>query len=94
MEIKASRSTPTLSGVPQAVNAATGDHDGEIFLSWKPLANAKSYVIESSTDPSWEHAGVATSARKTISNLKSGTCFWFRVTTVGPEDKAAGVTGN
>ena len=87
METKASRSAPTLPSVPQALSAAAGDHDGELFLSWKSVPNAKSYVIESSTDPatitSWEHAGIATSATKTISNLKSGTRFWFRVAAVG-----------
>jgi hypothetical protein len=87
MEIKASRTAPSLPTVPQALTAAAGDHDGELFLSWKPVPNAKSYVVESSTDPatvtSWEHAGVATSANKTISNLKSGTRFWFRVAAVG-----------
>lgn len=87
METKASPSPPTLPNVLQALSAATGDHDGELFLSWKPVPNAKSYVIESSTDPatvtSWEHAGIATSATKTIGNLKSGTRFWFRVAAVG-----------
>ena len=87
MEIKAARSTPTLPSAPQALSATAGDHDGEILLSWKPVPNAKSYIIESSTDPatvtSWEHAGVAASATKTISNLKSGTRFWFRVAAVG-----------
>ena len=87
MELKASRSTPTLPSVPQALSAAAGDHDGEILLSWKSVPNAKSYLIESSVDPatttSWEHAGVATSATKTISGLKSGTRVWFRVAAVG-----------
>lgn len=87
MQTKASPSTPSLPGVPQAVTASAGDHDGELFLSWKSVPNARSYIIESSTDPatltSWEHAGVATSATKTISNLKSGTRFWFRVAAVG-----------
>jgi hypothetical protein len=87
METKAAPSTPTLPSVPQAVSAAAGDHDGELLLWWKPVPNAKSYVIESSTDPatttSWEHAGIATSATKTITNLKSGTRFWFRVAAVG-----------
>ena len=87
MQTKASASTPTLPSVPQAVTAAAGDHDGELFLSWKSVPNAKSYVIESSTDPatvtSWEHVGIATSATKTISGLKSGTRFWFRVAAVG-----------
>lgn len=87
MEVKASPSTPTLPGIPQSLTAAAGDHDGELLLSWKSVLNAKSYIIESSTDPttvtSWEHVGVATSASKTISNLKSGTRFWFRVAAVG-----------
>ena len=87
METKAGASTPTLPSVPQAVSAAAGDHDGELLLWWKPVANARSYLIESSTDPatttSWEHAGIATSATKTITNLKSGTRFWFRVAAVG-----------
>ena len=87
MEIKASRSAPTLPSVPQSVSAAAGEHDGEILLSWKPVVNAKSYLIESSTDPAtattWEHAGVATSATKVVSSLKSGTRFWFRVAAVG-----------
>jgi hypothetical protein len=51
METKASPSTPTLPSVPQALTAAIGDHDGELFLSWKPVPNARSHVIESSTDP-------------------------------------------
>jgi hypothetical protein len=87
MELKSSPSTPTLPSVPQAVTAAAGDHDGELFLSWKSVPNAKSYVLESSTDPatvtSWEHAGIATSATKTITGLKSGTRFWFRIAAVG-----------
>jgi hypothetical protein len=86
METKAAPSAPALPSIPQAVSAAAGDHDGEIVLWWKPVPNAKSYVIESSTDPatttSWEHAGIATSATKTITNLKSGTRFWFRVAAV------------
>jgi predicted phage tail protein len=93
METKAAPSAPTLPSVPQAVSAAAGDHDGELLLWWKPVGNAKSYVIESSTDPatttSWEHAGIATSATKTITNLKSGTRFWFRVAAVA----AAGQSG-
>ena len=87
MELKSTPSTTTLPSVPQAVTAAAGDHDGELVLSWKSVPRAKSYVIESSTDPatvtSWEHVGIATSATKTITGLKSGTRFWFRIAAVG-----------
>ena len=87
METKASRSTPTSPGEPQSVGALAGTHEGVILLSWKPVPNAKSYTIESSTDPatatSWTHVAIATSAAKAINNLKSGTRYWFRVAAVG-----------
>ena len=85
MEAKAPPSTPTLPGVPQALNANAGEHDGEIDLFWKAVPNARSYMIEASLDPaagSWTHAAVATSASKTIANLTSGKRYWFRVAAV------------
>jgi fibronectin type III domain protein len=87
METKASPSTPTTPGEPESVGAVAGTHEGVILLSWKPVPNAKSYTIESSTDPatpaSWTHVAIATSAAKAINNLKSGTRYWFRVAAVG-----------
>jgi hypothetical protein len=87
METKASRSTPTIPGEPQSVGALAGTHEGVILLSWKPVPNAKSYTIELSTDPatatSCTHVAIATSAAKSINNLKSGTRYWFRVAAVG-----------
>ncbi len=85
MEAKAPPSTPTLPGVPQALNANAGEHDGEIDLFWKAVPNARSYMIEASLDPaagSWTHAAFATSASKTIANLTSGKRYWFRVAAV------------
>lgn len=87
METKASRSTPTIPGEPEALSATAGNHEGVILLAWRPVPNAKSYTIESSTDPaqatSWAHVAIATSATKAINNLKSGTRYWFRVAAVG-----------
>ena len=86
MEIKSSPSTPTLPGVPQAVTANAGEHEGEINLFWKSVPNARSYTIEASNDPaaanSWTHVGIATSASKVITNLTSGKRYWFRVAAV------------
>jgi hypothetical protein len=86
MEIKASPSTPTLPGVPQAVAANAGEHDGEINLFWKAVPNARSYTIEASLDPAtptaWTHVGLATSASKVIAGLTSGKRYWFRVAAV------------
>jgi fibronectin type III domain protein len=87
LETKTSRSAPTIPTEPQALSASPGTHEGELLLSWKPVPNAKSYMIESSTDPSnttgWAHLGIATSATKAINNLKSGTRYWFRVAAIG-----------
>jgi hypothetical protein len=86
METKSSRSAPSVPGVPQAVGANAGVHEGEIELFWKPVPNARSYTIEASLDPatgtSWTHVGIATSAGKVIANLTSGKRYWFRVAAV------------
>jgi hypothetical protein len=86
METKAARSTPSVPGVPQALSANAGEHEGEISLLWKAVPNARSYAIEASNDPaapaSWTHVGIATSASKLIANLTSGKRYWFRVAAV------------
>jgi hypothetical protein len=86
METKASRSTPTIPGVPQSLSATPGKHEGEIKLFWKAVSNARSYAVEASQDPatpaSWTHVGIATSASKLIGNLTSGKRYWFRVAAV------------
>jgi hypothetical protein len=93
MEIKGSRSPATIPTTPQGLSATTGDHDGEIILSWKPVPNAYSYIIEFSLDPAtpntWSQLGIATSASKAIGNLTSGKRHWFRTKAVG----AAGESG-
>jgi len=87
METKAAASAPSAPTAPQGLGATAGEHEGEINLTWKPVANAKSYIIEFSLDPatgsSWTHSGVATAANKTIVNLTSGKRYWFRVAAVG-----------
>jgi len=87
LETKSSPSAPTVPTAPQGLSATTGEHEGEISLTWKPVANARSYIIEFSLDPatasSWTHSGVATAANKTLFNLTSGKRYWFRVAAVG-----------
>jgi len=87
METKSSRSAPTAPITPQGLSATAGEHDGEIYLSWKPVSNARSYAIECSLDPatagSWTHVGIATSSSKVIPNLTTGKRYWFRVAAIG-----------
>lgn len=87
MATKAARTSPSMVVAPQALSATAGDHEGEIDLTWKKVANAKSYIIQSSLDPptsdSWSHAETVTTANKTVKNLTSGKRYWFRVASVG-----------
>jgi hypothetical protein len=87
METKAFRSAPSVLTAPAALSASTGDHDGEIDLSWKKVDNARSYIIQFSADPptseSWTHGEIATTSSKTVQNLTSGKKYWFRVAAVG-----------
>jgi hypothetical protein len=84
---KVSRSTPTFLSPPQGLSATAGDHEGVIDLSWKKVANARSYTIQMSPDPptaeSWTQAAIATASTRTIENLTSGKRFWFRVAAIG-----------
>jgi fibronectin type III domain protein len=87
MDTKAAGSAPTsIPDPPENLNTTAGDRDGEIDLSWEAVPGAKSYVIEQSADPptdtSWGHASVSARSSQTMSGLKSGTRYWFRVAAV------------
>jgi hypothetical protein len=87
LETKVAHSAPSALFSPTGLGTTAGDHDGEIELSWKKVANAKSYTIQFSPDPptaeSWTHAAVATASFATIEKLTSGKRYWFRVAAVG-----------
>lgn len=87
METRMPSSATTVPTTPQGLGAMAGEHEGEMNLFWRPVPNARSYVIESSLDPanptSWTHVGIATAANKTIFNLASGKRLWFRVAAIG-----------
>jgi hypothetical protein len=88
MDVKARPVAPTEKPAgPLSLNITAGDADGEIDLFWEPVASAKSYQIERSTDPNgaagWTHAGATTKAKATMNGLTSGTRYWFRVAAVG-----------
>jgi hypothetical protein len=87
LETKVARSAPSFLSPPHGLSATAGDHDGVIELSWKKVANTKTYTVQFSPDPptpeSWAHAAVATICSKTIESLTSGKRYWFRVAAVG-----------
>ena len=93
MDVRAAPSTVGIPSPPQALGATAGDHDGQMDLSWDPVIEAASYVIDMSPDPptatSWSHLGVSTRSGYTVTGLPSGSRIWFRVAAVN----AAGQSG-
>jgi hypothetical protein len=89
MQVQAASSGRGELTVPTAFNATSGDSEGEIDLSWNPVQHAQSYVIESSLDAppaaKWEHRLATTKSKATLSNLTSGTRYWFRVAAIGSQ---------
>ena len=87
LETKIPRSAPSVLSPPHGLSTTVSDHDKEIDLTWKKVANAKSYTIQFSPDPptpeSWAHATITTASFATIDNLTSGKRYWFRVAAVG-----------
>lgn len=92
MDVRATPGTSTAPSQPAALSATAGDHDGTMDLSWDPVVEAASYVIETSPDPvsatSWKHEGVSTKSTFTVPGLTSGARVWFRVAAVNPNGQS------
>ena len=75
-------SAPT---APETLTATTGNHEGEIELSWDAVRNARSYVVERTADPQagpWAQAGVSPRSSLIVEGLDSGKRYYFRVAAV------------
>lgn len=87
MDPKSAGGAPTLPEPLTGLDVTVGDREGELDISWDPVSNAKSYLIQRSSDPNnaanWVHASTSTKSSTTIDNLTSGTRYWFRVCAVG-----------
>ena len=86
MSIRSAPGASTVPSRPEALSATAGDHDGTMDLSWDPVVEAASYLIETSVDPptltSWKHLGVSTKSTFTVEGLPSGSRTWFHVAAV------------
>src|SRR5713226_4312994 len=51
MDPRAAGGSPTLPDAPTGLEATIGDHEGDLDLSWDPVSNAKSDLIQRSVDP-------------------------------------------
>ena len=92
MDLRATPGALAMPAQPQGLAPTEGDHDGEIDLSWDPVVDASSYVIETSPDPptatSWKHAAVSTKSSSTITDLAPGSRLWFRVAAINPAGRS------
>lgn len=77
---------------PLSLTATSGDANGEIDLTWEPVALANNYLIQKSTDLKkplkWFYEDVVSKSSYTISKLRSGRKYWFRVAAVGSKGQS------
>jgi hypothetical protein len=73
------------------LTATSGDDEGEIDLVWEPLKTADVYLIQKSTGSlkptKWRFEDIVTESSYTVSKLKSGLNYWFRVAAVRSKTK-------
>jgi hypothetical protein len=69
------------------LSITVGDSDGELDLDWDNVNGASGYLMQRSFDPvtttSWVSLDPVTASKATVSNLTSGTKYWFRVAATG-----------
>ena len=72
---------------PQSLTATSGDSDGEIDLAWEPVEGANTYVIQRCSEfkkpVRWINEDIVSKSSYTVTKLKSGHTYWFRVAAVG-----------
>ncbi|NNC95139.1 MAG: fibronectin type III domain-containing protein [Chitinophagales bacterium] len=78
---------------PNKIVATYGKSEGEIEVKWKRVYGSKAYIIEITNHPdkdeSWRVCGQSTKSKYVISNLKSGSKYYIRVSALGAAGKSA-----
>ncbi len=76
----------TYSVLPLTVFAVAGDLKGEIDLFWEPIRSANTYVIQRSSARKehirWNQVDIIDKSSYTVTGLKTGHKYWFRVAPV------------
>ncbi|MGB0918590.1 MAG: fibronectin type III domain-containing protein [Flavobacteriales bacterium] len=68
----------------QKVTAKGGDGDGSVFLRWKSVYGAKSYVVEISTDGvTYAPVLYPLAASVLVEDLEIGKFYWFKIAANG-----------
>jgi len=69
------------------IAAAAGYLDGEINLQWEPVRGAECYIIQLYSCRKWKEIDIVTRAVYTVTGLRSGKEYSFRVAAVGSKGK-------
>ena len=83
---EASKVPAPIGPLPQVedVKGKGGDGDGSVFLRWKSVYGAKSYVVEMSTDGIIYAPTLYPSAASVlVADLEIGKFYWFRIAANG-----------
>lgn len=86
-KLRGARTVAHLPTAPEGLHATMGDRPGRIDMAWDGMTNARSYVVEMSSDQgspeNWKQLLLVARSSCTIKDMESGTKYWFRVAAVG-----------
>jgi hypothetical protein len=81
------------SACPKSLTATSGDNEGEIDLVWEPVKKAHTYVVQkcrsSKSHNRWENEDIVAKSSYTVTNLKRGQKYLFRVAAIGQKGQGA-----
>jgi hypothetical protein len=93
LSVRAARVPQTVPTAVQNLSVTFGDNAGSLDAHWDSLANAKSYEVQTSTDPfsdaTWKTADTVTNSKATLTGFTSGARIWVRVHGINSAGKGA-----
>ncbi len=77
---------------PDALSATLGDSRGEVDLHWDAVKETANYAVQvcrkNSNSKSWRYFDIVTESRCTVSGLKPGNIYCFRVAAINSKDQS------
>ena len=89
--MRAAKTPQTVPNQVQNLSLTAGDNTASLDVHWDPLANGKTYEVQTSPDPftttSFVTADTVTKSSTTLTNLTSGSRVWVRVRAINSAGK-------
>jgi len=91
LPVRAAKTPQTVPNQVQNLSLTAGDNTASLDVHWDPLANGKTYEVQTSPDPftttSFVTADTVTKSSTTLTNLTSGSRVWVRVRAINSAGK-------